>query len=570
MPTIPEYRRQVAPEIQGPRQIASVRMSGADPAAAATAKLGETMSQLAIKTSQARQMAEVAKSEVQFQQDLSGLMQDIKSDPSISGDDVEAVFAERSQELMNQRTEQMQSPFARRNWEVQASKTQGQFGLRAMALAGEKRLGQAKADLTDLETTIQQLATDPTVPMQQVTDAILNLNATISGFVATGVLPQEQGAEMRQQTAGLLQRAEGLRASDSVIQALNNDDWQTAEAAIESGKQYLTPEQVDQYTQRTEKIRIDQTALRTVADYELRYGTNWDQMLAEADEIQDDDLRRAVQTGVAQAQTLHEREVNAGQKRSFLEGLDIFNNTGNLNSIPASTFDGMGDIYERRLRGYHEANVRFLRYVSDADRAARERLGRDMQGVFLLEQATYRNTGRAGLYMQGPDAWDRALEAGESSALLDAWATLTPAQKITVETGWFNFTAETGEQNQKLMAAIHQGAMYNQNFPMVGYEPIDDKMFRPIPGASRDIFNVRMPTLPEKPNKTERGGYAAEMARYRKSAQALGLYNRLIQERFNEAPDRPISSDEYQVMQALALTQVYPELFYDPSNRPQD
>ena len=570
MPTIPEYRRQVAPEIQGPRQIASVRMSGADPVAEATAKLGETMSQVAIKTSQARQMVEVAKSEVQFQQDLSGLMQDIKSDPSISGDDVEAVFAERSQELMNQRTEQMQSPFARRNWEVQASKTQGQFGLRAMALAGEKRLGQAKADLTDLETTVTQLANDPTVSMQQVTDAMLNLNATINGFQATGVLPPEQAAEMRQQTAGLLQRAEGLRAADSVIQALNNDDWQTAEAAIESGKQYLTPEQVDQYTQRTEKIRIDQTAIRTVEDYQLRYGTNWDQMLQEAGEIQDDDLRRAVQTGVAQAQTLHEREVNAGQKRSFLEGLEIFNETGNLNGIPAATFDGMGDLYERRLRGYHEANVRFLRYVSDADRAAQERLGRDMMGVFLLEQATYRNTGRAGLYMQGPDAWDRAAEAGESSPLLDAWAMLTPAQKITVETGWFNFTAETGQRNEKLMSAIHQGALYNQNLPMPGYEPIDDETFRTIPGASRDIFNVRMPTLPESANKTEREEYAAEMARYRKSAQALGLYNRLIEQRFNEAPDRPISSDEYQMMLALALTQVYPELFYDPSNRPQD
>lgn len=570
MPTIPEYRRQVAPEIQGPRQIASVRMSGADPVAEATAKLGETMSQVAIKTSQARQMVEVAKSEVQFQQDLSGLMQDIKSDPSISGDDVEAVFAERSQELMNQRTEQMQSPFARRNWEVQASKTQGQFGLRAMALAGEKRLGQAKADLTDLETTVTQLANDPTVSMQQVTDAMLNLNATINGFQATGVLPPEQAAEMRQQTAGLLQRAEGLRAADSVIQALNNDDWQTAQGAIESNKQFLTPEQVDQYTQRAEKIRIDQTAIRTVEDYQLRYGTNWDQMLQEAGEIQDDDLRRAVQTGVAQAQTLHEREVNAGQKRSFLEGLEIFNETGNLNGIPAATFDGMGDLYERRLRGYHEANVRFLRYVSDADRAAQERLGRDMMGVFLLEQATYRNTGRAGLYMQGPDAWDRAAEAGESSPLLDAWAMLTPAQKITVETGWFNFTAETGQRNEKLMSAIHQGALYNQNLPMPGYEPIDDETFRTIPGASRDIFNVRMPTLPESANKTEREEYAAEMARYRKSAQALGLYNRLIEQRFNEAPDRPISSDEYQMMLALALTQVYPELFYDPSNRPQD
>lgn len=570
MPTIPEYRRQVAPEIQGPRQIASVRMSGADPVAEATAKLGETMSQVAIKTSQARQMVEVAKSEVQFQQDLSGLMQDIKSDPSISGDDVEAVFAERSQELMNQRTEQMQSPFARRNWEVQASKTQGQFGLRAMALAGEKRLGQAKADLTDLETTIQQLATDPTVPMQQVTDAMLNLNATISGFVATGVLPPEQAAEMRQQSAGLLQRAEGLRASDSVIQALNNDDWQTAEAAIESGKQFLTPEQVDQYTQRAEKIRIDQTALRTVADYEERYGTNWDQMLKEAGEIQDDDLRRAVQTGVAEAQTLHEREVNAGQRRSFLEGLEIFNETGNLNGIPASTFDQMGDIFERRLRGYHEANVRFLRYVSDADRAERERLGRDMMGVFMLEQAMYSNTGRAGLYMQGPEAWDRAIAAGQSTAMLDAWTMLTPAQQITVETNWFNFTAETGERNDKLMAAIHQGAMYNQNFPMAGYEVIDEETVRPIPGASRDMFNVRMPTLPQKPNKTEREEYAAEMTRYRKSAQALGLYNRLIEQRFNEAPDRPITSDEYQQFQALALTQVYPEIFYDPSNRPQD
>lgn len=570
MPTIPEYRRQVAPEIQGPRQIASVRMSGADPVAAATAKLGETMSQVAIKTSQARQMVEVAKTEVQFQQDLSGLMQDIKSDPSISGDDVEAVFAERSQELMNQRTEQMQSPFARRNWEVQASKTQGQFGLRAMALAGEKRVGQAKADLTDLETTIQTLANDPTVPMQDVTDAMLNFEATTNGFVATGVVTPEEAAEMRKQSATMLQNAQRLRAADSVIQALNADDWQTAKAAIESGKPNLTPEQVDQYTQRAEKIRIDQTALRTVADYEARYGTNWDQMYAEAGDITDDDVRRAVQTGVAQAQTLHQKEVDAGQKRAFLEGLDIFNQTGNLTNIPASLFDQMGDILERRIRGYYEANVRFLRYVSDSDRRAQEQTGRALMGIFTLEQATFRNTGRNSLYMAGPEAWDRALEAGESSAMLQAWAGLTPEQKILVETSWLNFTSETGEQNEGLMAAIQAGARYNAMFPMAGFRVVSENTFVPEPGRSRDIFNFQYPSLPEgvdtyddmKPSQREE--YDAQYQQASRAAAALGHYNQLIKDRYNAKPDVPITSDEYKEFLAMALTAKYPEIFREP------